>query len=536
MCIRDSIKTYQIEGKLKEPFWWGNGGNDKRSASIVKIETDEGIDGWGEGWGGINEFRDILKVAVIDQDPFEREKIWANMFNELNNPLIYPGLGGSSMSAIDIALWDITGKKLGVPISVLLGGKVKDKVHVYATGLYYTKEDFKEEVSERIKEAISYEEKGFNAMKIKIGALELEKDLERVSSVKKSLKDKTKLFVDANQAYDLRTAKYVSDKLYDMGIFFFEEPIMGLDVNGYKELVRYSKIRTYLNTFVEGIDRGTDENNFIHPSFMQCVTSTGRLSSRNPNFQNMPRGKTFPVRRAVVSRFEGGHILEGDYAQLEYRVAGYLSQDKHVYANVKGGVDVHNLTATIITGKEKDEITKEERQNAKAHTFAPLYGATGMGLPEHIHRYYSEFTEIYPQIGEWHLDLAKQALKYKVVALPSGREYRFPYVRRTARGITHGTSVKNYPVQGFATGCIVPIVLLEFEKLLGNLQSCLVNTVHDSIVVDVHPNEVDEVIAAVAHLNQNLHDIIHHYYNIDFNVPLLLEAKIGKNWLDTREI
>ena len=96
--------------------------------------------------------------------------------------------------------------------------------------------------------------------------------------------------------------------------------------------------------------------------------------------------------------------------------------------------------------------------------------------------------------------------------------------------------IKNYPVQGFATGCIVPIVLLEFEKLLGNLQSCLVNTVHDSIVVDVHPNEVDEVIAAVAHLNQNLHDIIHQYYDIDFNVPLLLESKIGKNWLDTREI
>ena len=183
-----NIKSYQIEGKLKEPFWWGNGGNDKRSASIVKIETDEGIDGWGEGWGGINEFKDILKVAVIDQDPFEREKIWANMFNELNNPLIYPGLGGSSMSAIDIALWDITGKKLGVPISVLLGGKVKDRVHVYATGLYYTKEDFKEEVSERIKEAISYEKKGFNAMKIKIGAFELEKDLERVSNKLKNSK------------------------------------------------------------------------------------------------------------------------------------------------------------------------------------------------------------------------------------------------------------------------------------------------------------------------------------------------------------
>ena len=147
------------------------------------------------------------------------------------------------MSAIDIALWDISGKKLGVPISVLLGGKVKDKVHVYATGLYYTRKDFDEEVSERIKEANLYQDKGFNAMKIKIGALDLEKDLERISKVKNSLNLNTKLFVDANQAYDLRTAKYVSDKLYEMGIFFFEEPIMGLDVNGYKELVRYSKIR-----------------------------------------------------------------------------------------------------------------------------------------------------------------------------------------------------------------------------------------------------------------------------------------------------
>ena len=238
-----NIKSYQIEGKLKEPFWWGNGGNDTRSASIVKIETDEGISGWGEGWGGINAFKDILKDSIIGKDPFEREKLWAAMFNELNNPIIYPGLGGSAMSAIDIALWDISGKKLGVPISVLLGGKVKDKVHVYATGLYYTRKDFDEEVSERIKEANLYQEKGFNAMKIKIGALDLEKDLERISKVKNSLNLNTKLFVDANQAYDLRTAKYVSDKLYEMGIFFFEEPIMGLDVNGYKELVRYSKIR-----------------------------------------------------------------------------------------------------------------------------------------------------------------------------------------------------------------------------------------------------------------------------------------------------
>ena len=242
MKITD-IKTYAIEGKLKEPFWWGNGGNDKRTATLVKIETDEGISGWGEGWGGEHIIESTLKPVIMGKNPFQREKLWSEMFNALNNALLYLGLGGSAVSAVDIALWDIVGKKLGVPISDLLGGKVKDKVQTYATGLYYTKKDFKEEVSERIKEASRYEKKGFNAMKIKVGALDLEEDLERVRQVKNSLSNKTRLMVDANQAYDLRTAKYVSDRLSEMNIFFFEEPLMGLDVNGYKELVRYSKVR-----------------------------------------------------------------------------------------------------------------------------------------------------------------------------------------------------------------------------------------------------------------------------------------------------
>ena len=305
-----------------------------------------------------------------------------------------------------------------------------------------------------------------------------------------------------------------------------------------KAYLRYNAIKTYLKTFVEGIEKNLDYSDRIHPQFMQCVTSTGRLSSRNPNFQNMPRGKTFPVRRAVVSRFEGGKILEGDYAQLEYRVAGYLSQDKHVYENVKGGVDVHNLTATIITGKDKEDITSEERQNAKEHTFAPLYGATGMGLPEHVHRYYYQFTEVYPGIGEWHDRLAQEALKYKVVSLPSGREYRFPYVKRTARGITHGTSVKNYPVQGFATADLLPSALVltfeEFKKK--KLKSLLCNTVHDSIVVDVHPDEEDQVIETVKECMLSIPQQAKRRWGIEYDMPVGIEIKIGSNWLDTKEI
>ena len=298
--------------------------------------------------------------------------------------------------------------------------------------------------------------------------------------------------------------------------------------------VRYSAIRTYLRTFVDGMQKAISKDGMVHPQFMQCVTATGRLSSRNPNFQNMPRGNTFPVRECITSRFKGGKILEGDYSQLEFRVAGFLADDKQVLKDVKNEVDVHSYTAEVITKAGQ----KTTRQEAKAHTFAPLYGATGMGLPTHIHRYYSEFTDIYPQIGEWHLDLAKQALKYKVVTLPSGREYRFPYVRRTARGITHGTSVKNYPVQGFATADLLPSALVEtfraFKK--NNFKSLLCNTVHDSIVVDVHPDEQDQVIDVVKECMLSIPQQAKRRWGIEYDMPVGIEIKIGSNWLDTEEI
>jgi DNA polymerase I-like protein with 3'-5' exonuclease and polymerase domains len=96
--------------------------------------------------------------------------------------------------------------------------------------------------------------------------------------------------------------------------------------------------------------------------------------------------------------------------------------------------------------------------------------------------------------------------------------------------------IKNYPVQGFATGDIVPIVLLEIEKALDKLSSCLVNTVHDSVVIDIHPDEEQKVISIIQEINNNLKEIIESYYKIDLVVPMLLEAKIGNNWLDTKDV
>ena len=102
--------------------------------------------------------------------------------------------------------------------------------------------------------------------------------------------------------------------------------------------------------------------------------------------------------------------------------------------------------------------------------------------------------------------------------------------------VSHFTQIKNYPVQSFATADIVPIALLHIEGLLRHMKSCIVNTVHDSIVVDVHPEEEKQVIFIINETNRVLPELIKQRWNIDFNVPLLLEAKIGPNWLDTKDV
>ena len=133
--------------------------------------------------------------------------------------------------------------------------------------------------------------------------------------------------------------------------------------------------------------------------------------------------------------------------------------------------------------------------------------------------------------------MAKEALDTRKITTPSGREFAFPLVERRSNGsVTFFTQIKNFPVQSFATADIVPVVLLDIEKQLDTLQSCIVNTVHDSIVIDIHPTEEQDVINIIKNTNINLKDIVDKQFNINLNVPLELEAKIGYNWLDTKDI
>jgi DNA polymerase-1 len=298
---------------------------------------------------------------------------------------------------------------------------------------------------------------------------------------------------------------------------------------------RLSAVDTYLSSFVEGISTHVKQDGKLHVRLLQHRTATGRLSGADPNMQNMPRGGTFPVKRVFKSRWDGGEIMEADFAQLEFRVAAFLSQDKTAIDEVTTGFDVHSYTAQVIT----DAGQSMSRQEAKAHTFAPLYGASGFGRTPAEAAYYEQFTKKYSGIGKWHKELAREALATGKIKTPSGREFSFPDVTRRANGtVTFFTQIKNFPVQSFATADIVPISLIYIDKLLGanQMQSCIVNTVHDSIVIDVHPNEKDKVLRIINAANDRLLAIVNKKWKLDFNVPLLLEAKIGPNWLDTKDV
>jgi DNA polymerase I-like protein with 3'-5' exonuclease and polymerase domains len=293
-------------------------------------------------------------------------------------------------------------------------------------------------------------------------------------------------------------------------------------------IIRYNAIDTYLNTFVNGIRDHVNEDSVLHPKFMQCVTATARLSSRDPNFQNQPRGNTFPIRKVISSRFKGGKIMEIDFSQLEFRTAVFLAQDKQGMKDIDDGVDVHQFTADTIG---------VSRQDAKAHTFKPLYG--GMSGSDSEKRYYKAFLEKYKDIAKWHETLQSTAIEFKKVKLPSGREYSFPYAQRQAwGGSSYSTQIKNYPVQGFATADIVPIACINAYKMMRDkgVKSLLINTVHDSIVVDAHPDEIELMTDLLDKATRNVIDSLYDFYKVEFNVPLDTELKIGDNWLEMNEV
>jgi DNA polymerase I-like protein with 3'-5' exonuclease and polymerase domains len=294
-----------------------------------------------------------------------------------------------------------------------------------------------------------------------------------------------------------------------------------------------------LNKFVQCVDE--TEDHILTATLNQTITATQRLSSTGKNygaqFQNFPR----IFKPLFSAREEGWYMGEIDQAQLEYRVAVWFGQDEVGIYDIEHKVDSHSFTAEHIFGTEftrltdKDPQFKKLRTNAKAHTFKPLYGGQS-GTANEV-RYYKAFKKKHKGITAVQEEWKREACNSQKVQIPSGLWFYYPGTRINASGyVQNTTKICNYPVQSFATADIVPIgVTYQWHLMrLANMKSYLVNTIHDSSIGEVHPDEVDQYAEIGSYAFVNLvYEYLQKVFNVEFNVPLEAEAEFNKNWNDS---
>ncbi len=267
------------------------------------------------------------------------------------------------------------------------------------------------------------------------------------------------------------------------------------------------------------------DEGMIYARFNQTVTQTHRLSSTGGKwkfqFHNFPRA----FKSLFTCRQPGWVIAEADAPQLEFRVAVYLGNDTAGRRLIETNGDVHGLSSKVIG---------VDRQEAKKHTFKPLYGGESGTKKEQA--YYEAFRKEYPGIYRtqegW---VSKVAIEKKLRTI-SGLIFYWPEARLVAYGkkmrLNCRANVFNYPVQSFATADIIPTTLVLLWHMLAGMQSFICNTIHDSVISEVHPDEVEtyKVIVELAFTGDILYDVLYRLYNVKLDVPLGADLKIGQYW------
>jgi DNA polymerase-1 len=275
-----------------------------------------------------------------------------------------------------------------------------------------------------------------------------------------------------------------------------------------------------------------EDGGILYAQYNQAVTRNHRLSSSGRKFklqfQNFPRD----FKRLFKARKDGWLVGEADGAQLEFRVAAHLGRDARAASDIRSGYDVHRGTASALFGVPFDEVTKEQRQDAKPETFRPLYGSKGNS--EATKRYARAFSARWPDIHRTQQGWTLRVLQDKQLRIESGLIFYWPDTTISRYGyIKHTTEIFNYPVSSLATADIIPIGLVyAWHRLRAcNAETFITNTIHDSIIAEVHPEEVKLFADTVKQaMTYDTLAYLKKVYGIDYTVPLGVEIKVGTHW------
>jgi len=303
-----------------------------------------------------------------------------------------------------------------------------------------------------------------------------------------------------------------------------------------EEILEFRAVKKLLSTYIEPFPSYiSPRDGRVHTTFNQALTATGRLSSSNPNLQNIPvrteRGKE--IRKAFIPGTPDGVIVSADYSQIELRIMAHLSQDAHLVQAFRDGVDVHAATAAKIFGIPVEEVTREQRGMAKTANFGIMYGISSFGLAQRLHLSRSAAKELiegyfasFPAIRSFIDGSIAFARENGYVETLFGRRRYLPDItarNATVRALAERNAV-NAPIQGTSAD-IIKLAMIGVARRLREegLKSRMVLQIHDELLFDALPSEVEKLREIVVDVMENV---------IRLSVPLTVECSAGKNWLE----
>lgn len=360
------------------------------------------------------------------------------------------------------------------------------------------------------------------------------------------------IYEEAGEKFNLASPKQLGDILFDKlkiggakqkktktGQYATGEEVLSYLANEHqivKDILEWRQLVKLKSTYVDALPEQVDKKtNRVHTDYMQTVAATGRLSSNNPNLQNIPirteRGRQ--IRKAFIARDENYTLLSADYSQIELRIIAALSGEDNMIAAFQNNEDIHRSTAAKVFNVTPEEVTKEQRSNAKTVNFGIIYGVSAFGLSNQTSLSRKESAELidayyktYPKLKSFMANQVDFARENGYVETISGRR-RYLKDINSANAVVRGAAERNAvnaPIQGSAAD-IIKIAMINIHKRLKaeDYKSKMLLQVHDELVFDVHNSEIEKIQPMIKHEMENAFKIA---------VPLEVEVGLGKDWLE----
>lgn len=304
-----------------------------------------------------------------------------------------------------------------------------------------------------------------------------------------------------------------------------------------EDILDYRQMTKLKSTYADGLAKAADSDGRVHSAFNQTGTATGRLSSSEPNLQNIPirteAGREF--RRYFIPKNEDYVILDADYSQIELRLLAHISGDETMIESYRDGIDIHTMTACKGFGVEPEQVNTELRKRAKAVNFGIIYGIGEYSLSEDLgisrvqaKKYIDSYLEGFPKVKEYLDNIKKTARENGFVTTYFGRRRYIPELSSSNKNLQHfGERVAmNSPIQGTAADIIkIAMILVAKEIEKANIDARILLQVHDELLVEAHKDCAEQALNILKQCMENA---------VELSVPLSVEANKGKTWFEAK--